>query len=121
MAYPAGEYKEPIVFESPVESLTGSRAPKARWSNPIEVVKAKAMIRGDGSTELFRARQNSPETIAVVLVRRVAVIVTTKMRIRHLGDGRVWDITGVEPQDGKAVQHSSDVWLKCVEGTRAGS
>lgn len=116
----AGDYTEPLVIESGTETVSASRASKIDWSNPVEFCRRWGQILAEGSREVFRARQNSPETNVVIKVQGYAAI-TTKMRVRHLGDGRVWDIIGVEPQDGKAVQHSGDVWLRCVEGTRAGS
>lgn len=117
---PIADYNQPLIIEAATESLSDARAPKVNWSNPTEVCKRWGEIVTGDSRELFRARQNSPELQAIIKIQGFAVI-TTKHRVRHLGDGRVWDITGVEPQDGKAVQHSSDVWLKCVEGMRAGS
>jgi head-tail adaptor len=116
----AGRKNQPLAIESPNESLSDARAPKVEWSSPILVCERWGEILGAGSREVFRARQNSPETSVVIKIQGFAVI-TTKMRVRHKGDGRVWDIKGVEPQDGKAVQHSSDVWLRCEEGMRAGS
>lgn len=122
MAAPnTGDLDQHIQIESAPLIRSGSSGQHVRdWENSTVEIRRLAKISATGSRELFKARQIAPETDVVITMHGFHPV-THSMRVKHIQDGRLWDIVGVETLDGKAPQYADWIELRCVEGKRSGS
>lgn len=89
------------------------------WDTPTPVATCRAAIYQRTSREVYRARQIIAETDLVLRIRgRFAC--EERMRVAA-ADGRVFDILGVQSDDGRAPQHATWLFLFCREGVSKGS
>lgn len=109
----AGELTHRITIQqnTPTVSATGAQVPS--WST---FAQRWASIVPETAREFFAARQTNAE-VSLVLKCPGFMAVTPSMRVLH-SDGRVFDIVGIRPTDGKAPANSAALLIDLIEGKR---
>lgn len=108
-----GQRKHYVTIQQNTPTVSASGADTPSWST---FANRWASIVPETAREFFAARQLNAEVSLVLNCQGFAAI-TTSMRVLH-SDGRVFDIVGIRPVDGKAPVNSAELFLDLIEGKR---
>lgn len=117
----AGRFNHRVTIQAATSSRGASGQEVLSWAVPSTVGERWAAIEFTGASTRLRNLQINPEADLVISLRSGFLAVTTKHRVIHNGDGRVWDIVGITTGDGKAPANSDSIVLQVKAGLRQGS